>query len=189
MMLPVHTQKANLRQTLLQQRRSLPKADWHSRSQAICAHLQRDDCFNQARTILSYFSFQQEPCLYSLIELPKVWGFPRCVGSSLVWHQWSIGLPLQVGKYGIPEPDPNLPLVESTQADLILVPAIGCDHRGYRLGYGGGYYDRLMGESSWKKKMTIGIIFEFAYLPELPVDPWDQPLSLVCTELGIRNCR
>jgi 5-formyltetrahydrofolate cyclo-ligase len=40
-----------------------------------------------------------------------------------------------------------------------------------------------------EKKMTIGIIFEFAYLPELPVDPWDQPLSLVCTELGIRNCR
>jgi len=58
--------------------------------------------------------------------------------------------------------------------------------RRYRLGYGGGYYDRLLSSEEWASKPTIGIVFEFACLPELPIEPWDKPLQDVCTETGFR---
>ena len=61
---------------------------------------------------------------------------------------------------------------------------MGCDVQGYRLGYGGGYYDRLLNSPSWKTKPTIGVVFDFAYLSQLPVDSWDKPLERVITENG-----
>jgi len=71
------------------------------------------------------------------------------------------------------------------QVDLLLVPAVACDRRGYRLGYGGGFYDRLLSQPEWQQKPAIGIIFDFARLPTLPFDPWDQPLTSICTEIDL----
>jgi len=90
-----------------------------------------------------------------------------------------------MGAYGIWEPDANAPILEPAEVDLILVPSVACDRHGYRLGYGGGYYDRLLSSSEWASQLTIGIVFEFAFLPQLPSDIWDQPLSGVCTEMGL----
>jgi 5-formyltetrahydrofolate cyclo-ligase len=59
---------------------------------------------------------------------------------------------------------------------------VGCDVQGYRLGYGGGYYDRLLNSPGWETKATIGVVFDFAYLSQLPVDSWDKPLERVITE-------
>jgi 5-formyltetrahydrofolate cyclo-ligase len=162
--------------------------DWQAQSDRLCTHLQTATLFTQAKTILAYFSFRQEPNLMPLMNQSsdRIWGFPRCVGKSLVWHVWSPdSLPLQIGAYGIREPHPDCPTLEADQVDLILVPAVACDRQGYRLGYGGGFYDRLLSAPSWAAKPTIGIVFEFAHLPQLPVDSWDQPLSAVCTEAGL----
>ncbi|MEM6425630.1 MAG: 5-formyltetrahydrofolate cyclo-ligase, partial [Cyanobacteria bacterium P01_D01_bin.128] len=60
-----------------------------------------------------------------------------------------------------------------------------CDVKGYRLGYGGGYYDRMLSDSRWANKPTIGIVFEYARLPALPRQPWDRPLDGICTESGL----
>lgn len=68
--------------------------------------------------------------------------------------------------------------------DLILVPAVACDRHGYRLGYGGGFYDRMLSLNEWTTPPTVGIVFDFAYLPQLPIDRWDKPLQAVCTETG-----
>ncbi|MGB3512273.1 MAG: 5-formyltetrahydrofolate cyclo-ligase [Microcoleaceae cyanobacterium] len=186
--------KKELRRSLLQKRQSMSEAEWREKSDRLCRHIQNFSLFQTAKTVLAYFSFRREPDLGLLFtntgEKPifsnKTWGFPRCVKKSLSWHIWQPGKSLQKGAYGILEPELNAPLLEPSEVDLILVPAVACDVNGYRLGYGGGFYDRMLSATEWGLKPTIGIVFEFAYLQNLPIDSWDKPLNGVCTENGVK---
>ena len=167
----------------------MPSEEWRHKSNLICSQLQASALFAAAQTTLAYFSFRQEPDLSPLFtDTCRRWGFPRCVGDTLRWHIWrpKDAQQLQTGNYGIPEPHPAAPILESSEVDLILVPAVACDAYGYRLGYGGGYYDRLLSSPKWASKPTIGIVFEFAYLPQLKIDSWDRPLQGICTETALR---
>lgn len=182
--------KVELRRTLLKARQSMGVEEWREKSDRLSSHLKSSPLLSQAKTILAYFSFRQEPDLSFLFaEAQYQWGLPRVVGKSLSWHRWQAGEPLETGAYGIFEPHPDSPILEPDEVDLILVPAVACDVRGYRLGYGGGFYDRLLSSPEWSSKPTIGIIFDFAYLSELPMDAWDLPLHSVCTEMGLRMVR
>lgn len=176
--------KKNLRRSLLKQRQALTVEEWQDKSDRICTHLRSTSRFKTAQTILTYLSFRQEPDLSSLWNDRLFWGVPRCVETSLVWHRWQPGDSLKSGAYGILEPDPELPEIDPEAVDLILVPAVACDDRGYRLGYGGGYYDRLFSLPQWAAKPSIGIVFEFARVPNLPIEPWDKSLNAICTEAG-----
>lgn len=175
--------KSELRRTFLQKRRMLSVEEWRQKSDRLCHHLRSLPLLTQAKTVLAYFSFRQEPDLSPLFtDSQWHWGFSRCVEKSLIWHRWVPEEPLVKGDYGIFEPHPDSPILTPHEVDLILVPAVACDARGYRLGYGGGFYDRLLSSADWASKPTIGIVFEFAHLPQLPVDPWDKPLHSICTE-------
>lgn len=180
-------EKRELRSRLLKARQSIAPDVWQVKSHQLCKQLESSALFTQAQTVLAYFSIRQEPDLSALFAAKKTWGFPRCVGKSLVWQSWhpQASLPLQSGAYGILEPHSDLPIIEPEQVELVLVPAIACDTRGYRLGYGGGFYDRLLASPLWAEKPTIGIVFDFAYLPTLPDDTWDRPLTAICTEKGL----
>jgi len=177
--------KTELRRSLLNTRKSLSAPEWREKSDRLCNHLHNSPLFTQAKTILAYFSFRQEPDLSPLFVTPRKWGFPRCVGSYLSWHIWQPGDALHTGAYGILEPLPDAPKIDHSEVDLILVPAVGCDVRGYRLGYGGGYYDRMLSLPEWESKVAIATIFEFALLAQLPDDSWDKPLHGICTESGL----
>ena len=177
--------KQILRRQFLQQRQALSPRWWQMQSERICHHLSSCSQFVEARTILVYQSCRQEPnldCLFSKTD--KQWGLPRCVGKELLWHRWQPSEPLVTGAYGILEPNPELPVLVASDVDLLLVPSVAIDRHGYRLGYGGGYYDRLRAAPDWRKIPTIGIVFDFAYIESLPIEPWDLPLDSVCTELG-----
>lgn len=180
--------KAELRSSFLKTRQSMPVEEWREKSDRICSHLQASPLFTKAQTVLAYFSFRQEPDLSSLFtDNEYCWGFPRVMSKSLFWHRWKPGEPLLTGKYGIFEPQPDATAIEPIEVDLILVPAVACNRQGIRLGYGGGFYDRMLCSYEWASKPTIGIVFEFAYLPQLPVDEWDEPLQSVCTETGLHT--
>ncbi|MEM8602500.1 MAG: 5-formyltetrahydrofolate cyclo-ligase [Cyanobacteria bacterium P01_H01_bin.121] len=189
--------KARLRRSLLRQRQAFDEAEWQARSQQLCQSLIRLPSFQMSRTILIYQSVRQEPDLTWLFtELArkhqsnpanpaKTWGLPRChAGFQLTWHTWSPGEPLDTDQYGVRVPLATAPQLTPGQVDLILVPAVGCDRRGYRLGYGAGYYDRLLQKPAWRTKPTIGIVFDFALVAELPNDAWDCKLTGICTEYG-----
>jgi len=182
MMIP---DKTTLRRSLLRQRQALNEADWQNRSKAIVGHLKNTPIFQQAKTILAYFSIRQEPDLSSLFSLEKQWGFPITIGNELKWYPWTSGEPLITGTYGIPIPANQQMSLVPEQVDLILIPAVGIDRLGYRLGYGGGFYDRLLSNPQWQRIPTLGIIFEFAQLPTLPIDPWDRALDGWCSENGL----
>lgn len=197
-------EKAELRRNIIKQRQSLSQDEWGEKSQAICKNLLNSNLFNQAETVLAYFSFRQEPDLSYLFQDSKIpptlkkgglrincdnhktWGFPRCVDKSLIWHVWTED-ELITGKYGIREPKPDAPIINSHQVDLILVPCVACDRQSYRLGYGGGYYDRLLSSPEWESIPTIGIVFANAYLPQVPIEAWDKKLDNICTETGFKT--
>lgn len=181
--------KKQLREKFLQQRQNLSWLQWREKSRLICAHLKESPFFAQSRVVLAYSSIAGEPdlsFLWQQDEGKRVWGLPRCQGKDLVWHQWLPHTPLLPGKYNIPEPPADSPVISPSQVDLILVPAVACDYRGYRLGYGGGYYDRLLSDQQWQKPVTIGIVFDFAYVEQLVTHQWDKPLDYVCTESGLK---
>lgn len=181
----VNSSKQLLRHQFLHQRRSLAIESWQNQSELLCESLCNYTEFVRARTILAYQSCRQEPSLdYLFANVDKQWGLPRCVDGNLEWHRWQPSELLTTGSYGIREPDPEAPVLSPNDIDLILVPAVAIDRHGYRLGYGGGYYDRLRADPVWRRLPTIGIVFDFAYVERLPIDPWDLPLDAVCTELG-----
>tara|TARA_Y100000588_G_scaffold120097_1_gene131472 strand:+ start:164 stop:466 length:303 start_codon:yes stop_codon:yes gene_type:complete len=95
------------------------------------------------------------------------------------FFEWSFKEPLQVGKMGIPEPSK----LKKVYPDIILVPLVGYDKYNYRLGYGGGYYDRYIQKiKKIKKTLTVGIAFSFQKVNKLKVSNHDKKLNFVLTE-------
>jgi 5-formyltetrahydrofolate cyclo-ligase len=92
---------------------------------------------------------------------------------------------MTTNRYGIGEPVDARPL-RARQLDLLLMPLVGFDSEGYRLGMGGGYYDATLAfmrhRRLWRKPRLIGIAYECQRVDSLPHDPWDMPLDAVLTE-------
>jgi len=107
---------------------------------------------------------------------------PEVVGKHepLKFRQWWREAPMKMGAYGIPVPD-NTPLVS---VEAMIIPMVGFDQRGFRLGYGSGYFDRTL-VSILPQPVAIGVAFEIARLPDLHPQPHDVPMNFVVTEAGI----
>lgn len=93
-------------------------------------------------------------------------------------------------RFGIPEPAvPAHNLVRAQELDLILMPLVGFDDRGNRLGMGGGFYDRslefLRHRTRWHKPQVLGIAYDFQRINGLTPDPWDVPLQGVITDRAV----
>ncbi|MEY3333514.1 MAG: hypothetical protein RLZZ176_1814, partial [Cyanobacteriota bacterium] len=115
--------KKELRRTLLHKRQSMTLLEWRDKSDRLTTNIQNSVIFNQANTILAFFSFRQEPDISSLYtNTNKRWGFPRCVDKSLVWHSWQPDDTINTSAYGIKEPHHTAPIIEIAEVDLIIVP-------------------------------------------------------------------
>ena len=105
--------------------------------------------------------------------------------SPLVFRRWAPGEPLKEGLSGIPVPPREAGVVEP---DLLFVPLLAFDRRGYRLGYGGGYYDRTLTDLRSRKQITaIGLAFAAQEVPEVPRLDYDARLDAVLTEEGLMS--
>jgi 5-formyltetrahydrofolate cyclo-ligase len=103
----------------------------------------------------------------------------------LQFAKWTTTTPMKDGAYGIPVPA----TLEYVEADILLLPLLAFDRRGYRLGQGGGYYDATL-ESLRKRKnvIAVGLAFsEQAVLFNLPVEVHDQKLDWIITPKGAQN--
>lgn len=98
----------------------------------------------------------------------------------LVFREWHPGVTLASGRLGIPYPVGSR-LVVPTAA---LLPMIGWDESGYRLGYGGGFFDRTLADLA-KKPVVIGVSYELARIKTIRPQGWDIPMDWVVTERGI----
>ena len=102
---------------------------------------------------------------------------------SLQYHPWN-DAPLAPDGCGIAAPL-DQPALRPEQLALLLVPALAVDQHGMRLGYGGGYYDRLRCQTTWKQRLALVVVPEACVSPEpLPVNDWDQPFDGWITEMG-----
>jgi len=102
-------------------------------------------------------------------------------GTPLEFHAWTPETAMKIGHHKIAEPTSGRVVLP----DLLFVPCVGFDADGYRLGYGGGYYDRTL--AAWpseKKPITVGIAYEACRLQTLEREAHDIPLDLIVTEAG-----
>ena len=94
------------------------------------------------------------------------------------FYKWSFTDLLKINKYGIPEPEKK----NIIYPDILLIPLVAFDKNLNRLGYGGGYYDRLIAKLSKKKKIIkIGLAFTFQKIDKVPINIYDQKLDFVVT--------
>ena len=95
------------------------------------------------------------------------------------FYKWDINGPLKINKHGIPEPIPT----NLIYPDVILIPLVAFDKNLNRLGYGGGYYDRLIDKLSKKKKiLKIGLALTVQKIKNVPTTKYDKKLDYIITE-------
>jgi len=102
------------------------------------------------------------------------------VHKTLTFHAWYPGCPMEEDAYGIPKPKATEVVVPT----LLFVPCVGYAAGGYRLGYGGGFYDRTLATLS-PKPFTVGLGYTQGYLDDFEPEPHDVPLDAILNDNGV----
>lgn len=139
--------------------------------------------------VAAYWPIRDELDIRTLIGKLMDAGQPVCLPvvlgeeEPLELRLWQEGVPLYEAGFGTLAPEDNAPRVEP---DVILMPLLGFDRHGTRLGYGGGYYDRTLAHLP-KRPRVVGIAFARQELEHIPRRAHDVPLDAIVTELGVRQ--
>lgn len=178
--------KAQLRQQCLETRKALGKETRAQASQGICAHIGDWRLFQRSSVILTYLPMRGEVDLRPLLERhpEKRWLLPRILpeeGNRMALHPYD---PERLVRhtFGMEEPDARLPEIPPDEVQLVLVPGLAYDRRGWRLGYGGGYFDRFLKGFSGT---SLGVIYQSLLLDSIPHHQYDMPVDWVATESGL----
>lgn len=190
-------QRRELRQSLADRRRALTPPERIAAAQGLRRSLDQLPEYLTDHRVAGYWATQGELPLNLVIPplfnrgqqllLPVVGK-----GRRLSFAPWKSGDDVQPNRYGIPEPVAAGELLEPGQLDLVLVPLLGFDRRGHRLGYGGGYYDRsfafLKGQRRPTEPLLVGIGYAFQELPGLEPADWDIALDFIATDRELIDC-
>lgn len=188
--LPGTTDKDELRRRFRAMRASLPKEQAAARSRRAQERILELRHWREAETVLLYVDCRGETAtdllLHTAWQNGKTVLLPRCLPAAPGEMELACvrsQSDLTPGLYAIPEPDPTTcSPVEPERVDLIVVPALAFDRNGFRLGQGGGYYDRLLVSDPYTQSLAVGLAFDFQVVSSLPVDGWDRPVAAVSSD-------
>jgi 5-formyltetrahydrofolate cyclo-ligase len=176
--------KLALRNQMRSVRAALPAPACDARSAAITERLLELDELRSARTVLGFASIGNEVRTAALMS--ALWDggkrvlLPRVAHDELELCAVEASTALVEGTFSIPEPDRNAALVPAEEVEFALVPALAVDVRGFRIGYGGGYYDRLLPRLT--HACTCVAAYDFQLVSEVPELPFDAAVAMVVTD-------
>ena len=188
-----------LRRRLRQARRDLSASERRAASGAALARVRRLPRFLRARRIALYAGVDGEICPLPLVDHVIASGKTAYLpllhpirSGRLLFCAWRSGDRLRRNRFGIAEPIPTARnLTDARELDLVIVPLLGFDDLGHRLGMGGGFYDRTFAfrrrNPSLHRPYLLGLAFELQRTDALASRPWDVDLDAVATEAGVRR--
>lgn len=184
------TDKSELRRMVRERLRAMKPEACAEQSRLACGRFVLSEIFLRAQSLLLYMPLEGELDVRSILEAARGGGkelaLPRFMPETGHYGAFFIGdKPLVRGPFGVFEPAGDRP-APLNRLDLIVVPGLGFDLRGRRLGRGKGFYDRLLSEAAGVK---CGICFEEQLLPEIPVEPHDVGVDFLATPSRWQDCR
>jgi 5-formyltetrahydrofolate cyclo-ligase len=188
----VVAEKAALRILMIERRRSLPERSRNEMSVAIADHVTRLPEIIKARHIHLYLSISAlaEVCTSPIVDgltlMDKQLSVPVIRNGEILTAAFRKGDALRPAQFGMPEPE-VLSVVDESKLDVVLIPLLAFDERGYRIGYGKGFYDRFLQRLSLRgvTPCRIGLSFLLQKVEAVPADSWDEPLDGVVHEHGM----
>jgi 5-formyltetrahydrofolate cyclo-ligase len=177
--------KETLRKELSGKRDRLSQEDRQGKSEVIIRKLEALEVFKKARSLLAYHSFSSEVItsdhLSKWKETKNLYLPVLTNETDFEAHRFS---ELKENHFGIPEP---VSQETAEELDLILVPGLGFDRKGGRLGMGKGYYDRFL--KNYKDVLKIGLAFDEQVLESLPLNPYDESVDILITDKEVIRCQ
>jgi len=185
--------KESLRVGFKARRNSLTPRELQVAGDAAARLVSQSPEWKQAKTVCLYASFGGELPTDGLLMLALLEGkrllLPRVTERTrLVLHEVADLTTLETSRLGIRQPKKDAPVVPLAEAGLILVPGLAFDGAGRRLGFGGGYYDRLLAKPP-RKTFRLGHAHAFQLVSSLPDEPHDGRGQAGGTPQGWRRCR
>jgi 5-formyltetrahydrofolate cyclo-ligase len=169
---------------MLNMRNKLNSPEVAKRSKAIQEFVINTEEFQQAKVVGAYFAIGSEVMTELIIGRAKILNkkiaLPRVEEDKIAFYELPLTNTLVKGKFGIMEPPPYKPM---DKIDMLVVPGIAFDKNGNRLGYGKGFYDRLLADK--RAKFSIGLAYSFQLVESLPYDLYDKRLDAIASEDGI----
>lgn len=178
--------KAQLRAKMRAIRRALPASARAARSAKIVERLLALPAYAGASVVAGFFPLRGEVDLRALFDRVladgKTLALPRVdlESDEIVLHRWSPGDPLEEGPYELREPTHDAPEVAPADVGLVICPALAADETGNRIGYGRGYYDRLLPRCT--RAYGCVVAFDFQLVAEVPAMPGDVAVDAVVTD-------
>lgn len=187
--------KKELRSAVLTLRNELPAEEVYRRSAVIEKKLLQVPAFKRARTIMFYVSKGNEVHTHGLIrdalQLKKNVVVPFCIDAhhKIIPAQIRHFSDLREGDFGILQPEKDaLCEADPDGIDVFIVPGIVFDREGHRIGWGRGFYDRFL-EGAARRKVKIGLAFDFQAVERVPREKHDICVDIVVTEKGVKQIR
>lgn len=172
------TAKQALRANMRQRKQAMTAEEIAEKSLALCHMVLQTPAYRNAATVYGYLPFNQEVDLHSLLQQALADGkqvaLPKCYGKEMRFILISDLSRVRRSAIGAPEPLDDGPVARDETA-LVIVPGVAFDPRGYRIGYGGGYYDRFLMQEP--NHPTISLCYDFQVLPRLDAEPHDIPVQ------------